>query len=133
MLAQEFLYTEYDWRIGVLDGKPLYACQYMMAGKHWQIVQHSADGRYKEGDSRTLSVEQAPQDVVRIAVRAAKLVGDGLYGVDIKPTASGPKVIEINDNPSIDAGIEDAVLGAGLYQRIMDEFVRRLQLRGERT
>ena len=132
-LAQEFLPTDFDWRIGVLDGKPLYACQYMMAGKHWQIVQHSADGRYKEGDSRTLSVEQAPQDVVRIAVRAAKLVGDGLYGVDIKPTASGPKVIEINDNPSIDAGIEDAVLGAGLYQRIMDEFVRRLQVRGERT
>ena len=22
ILAQEFMYTEYDWRIGVLDGEP---------------------------------------------------------------------------------------------------------------
>ena len=25
LLAQEFLYTEFDWRIGVLDNQPLYA------------------------------------------------------------------------------------------------------------
>lgn len=129
-LAQEFLPTEFDWRIGVLNGQPLYACQYLMAGKHWQIVKHGEDGKYQEGDSRTLAIADVPRDVIKIAVRAAHLIGDGLYGVDIKPTVSGPKVIEINDNPSIDAGIEDAVLGPELYQAIMREFLRRLERRG---
>ncbi|TFW16014.1 RimK family alpha-L-glutamate ligase, partial [Pseudomonas putida] len=27
LLAQEYCYTEYDWRIGVLNGEALYACQ----------------------------------------------------------------------------------------------------------
>src|SRR5690554_7706200 len=27
ILAQEYIYTDFDWRIGVLNGKPLYACR----------------------------------------------------------------------------------------------------------
>lgn len=129
-LAQEFLPTEFDWRIGVLNGQALYACQYLMAGEHWQIVKHADDGRFQEGGFRTLAIQDAPKNVVRIAVRAANLIGDGLYGVDIKQTPRGPKVIEINDNPSIDAGVEDAVLGPRLYDAIMREFLRRLEARG---
>lgn len=128
-LAQEFMPTEFDWRVGVLGGKALYVCQYLMAGGHWQIVDYAADGGVAEGDSRTLAVEDAPANVVRTAVRAARLIGDGLYGVDIKQTAHGLKVIEINDNPSIDQGIEDAVLGPALYETVMSEFLRRLEKR----
>ncbi len=36
-------------------------------------------------------------------------------------------MIEVNDNPSIDAGVEDAYLGEDLYRRIMDEFLRRME------
>jgi hypothetical protein len=32
----------------------------------------------------------------------------------------------VNDNPSIEAGYEDAVLGPALYERIMALFVQRL-------
>ena len=60
----------------------------------------------------------------------AGMMGDGLYGVDVKQTARGLKVIEVNDNPNIDAGVEDAVLGQALYRRIMAEFVRRIEQRG---
>jgi len=128
-LAQEFMPTEFDWRVGVLGGKALYVCQYAMAGGHWQIVKHGEDGDFSEGDSATLAVEDAPADVVDTAVRAANLIGDGLYGVDLKQTADGIRVIEVNDNPSIDAGIEDAVLGDALYDRIMGEFLQRLRRR----
>src|SRR5690606_31074732 len=38
ILAQEFMPSEFDWRIGVLNGKAIYACQYFMAKNHWQIV-----------------------------------------------------------------------------------------------
>ena len=37
LLAQEFLFTPFDWRIGVLNGRALYACRYYMARTHWQI------------------------------------------------------------------------------------------------
>lgn len=130
-LAQEFMPTEFDWRVGVLGGKALYVCQYLMAGGHWQIVDYAAEGGAAEGDSRTLAVEDAPANVVRTAIRAANLIGDGLYGVDLKQTAHGLKVIEINDNPSIDAGIEDLVAGDALYEQIMGEFLRRLERRTE--
>jgi glutathione synthase/RimK-type ligase-like ATP-grasp enzyme len=36
-------------------------------------------------------------------------------------------VIEVNDNPSVDAGVEDAYLGLDLYRRIMQEFLRRME------
>jgi len=36
-------------------------------------------------------------------------------------------IIEVNDNPNIDWGIEDAYLGEDLYRRVMGEFLRRLE------
>lgn len=127
ILAQEFLYTEFDWRIGILNRQPIYACQYFMSKKHWQIVHYQSDGRASEGAFRTLPIEQAPFDVVSIALKAANLIGDGLYGVDLKQSPDGIYVIEINDNPSIEAGVEDGVLKGRLYQMIMGEFLRRLE------
>ena len=35
ILVQEYLYTQYDWRIGVLNGRAIYACRYRMARNHW--------------------------------------------------------------------------------------------------
>ena len=29
--AQEYLATDFDWRVGVLDRRPLFACKYFMA------------------------------------------------------------------------------------------------------
>ena len=130
IVAQAFEPTDYDWRIGVIGGEAFYACRYFMAKAHWQIVKHDGDGKFQEGGFRTLAVDEAPADVVRTAVRAANLIGDGLYGVDLKQTAQGLRVIEINDNPSIDRDVEDAVLGNELYRRIMAEFLRRLESRG---
>ena len=37
LLAQAFTPTEFDWRVGLLNGVPLYACKYYMAKGHWQI------------------------------------------------------------------------------------------------
>lgn len=49
ILAQAYTHTPYDWRIGVLDRQPLYACQYFMSKSHWQIVQHDGRGEFTEG------------------------------------------------------------------------------------
>ena len=127
VLAQEFMFTEYDWRIGILNREPLYACKYFMSRGHWQIYNHAAKGNAKTGGFKTLPVREAPADVVKLALRATAPIGDGLYGVDLKQVGDRVVVIEVNDNPSIDAGVEDACLGADLYRRIMDEFLRRME------
>ena len=38
-------------------------------------------------------------------------------------------VIEVNDNPNIDHGIEDKFLGDELYLRIMDTLLKRMESR----
>ena len=63
----------------------------------------------------------------RTALRAANSIGDGLYGVDLKKSGKKCYVMEVNDNPSIEAGIEDAMLRDELYRQIMDVFLRRIE------
>ncbi len=128
LVAQEYAPTDFDWRIGVLGEKPLYACRYGMAPGHWQIVKQGDKG-LEQGNFETMPVEEAPKEVVRLAVRAANLMGDGLYGVDLKVVRGKPVVIEVNDNPNIDDGVENAALGDELYRRIMQHFFWKLESR----
>ena len=46
-------------------------------------------------------------------------MGNGLYGVDLKQSGDQVVVIEVNDNPNVDAGVEDLWLGEDLYRQIM--------------
>ena len=127
VLAQAFMYTDYDWRIGVLNNRPLFACQYFMSKGHWQIYHHQSSGKTTSGNSRTLPVQEVPAKVLKTALKAARLMGNGLYGVDLKQSGDEVVVIEVNDNPNIDAGVEDAWLGEDLYRQVMLEFLRRLE------
>src|SRR5499427_9147263 len=131
LLAQKFLPTEFDWRVGVLSGEPLFVCQYRMARGHWQIVKHRPDGSSREGGHRTFDLDQAPQDVLDLAVRAARPIGDGLYGVDLKQTPDGIVVMEVNDNPNIEHGVEDAAGKDEVWIRILRWFIERLESRPE--
>lgn len=130
VLAQEFLYTEYDWRVGVLNNKPLYACRYFMVKGHWQIYRHDDSKKTAAtGGFETLPTYEVPQAVLEAALKACRLIGDGFYGVDVKQATDGRvAVIEVNDNPSIDSAVEDKFLGQALYYEVMAEFLRRLEL-----
>lgn len=127
ILAQPFTPTDYDWRIGVLAGAPFYACRYFMAKNHWQIIQRDSVGKESEGDHETVAVEDAPAAVVNAALQATRLIGDGLYGVDVKEIGGRAYVIEVNDNPNLDAGVEDQVLRDDLYKRLVDVFLTRIE------
>jgi glutathione synthase/RimK-type ligase-like ATP-grasp enzyme len=123
------LHTEYDWRVGVIDGHPLFACTYYMSGGHWQLIERCDTGEIKEGKVDTFALEDVPPQFLRTAVRAANLMGCSLYGVDLKQIGRTTKVIEINDNPSIDAGYEDRVLKDQLYAGIVKVFLKRMEAR----
>jgi glutathione synthase/RimK-type ligase-like ATP-grasp enzyme len=126
-LAQEFMPTSFDWRIGLLNGEVLYACKYFMARGHWQIYNHQDNGKTKSGAYEAVPIAKVPKHVIRNAVKAASLIGKGLYGVDLKELDNRSVVIEVNDNPSIDQGVEDAILGDELYRLILREFLYRLE------
>jgi glutathione synthase/RimK-type ligase-like ATP-grasp enzyme len=128
IVAQEFLPTQFDWRVGILDRRALYVCKYFMARRHWQIIRRDeTGGSAAEGACETLTVGEAPKDVVQTALKAANLIGDGFYGVDLKQIGNQCYVIEVNDNPSIDAGYEDRVLKGALYREIMSVFLQRIE------
>jgi glutathione synthase/RimK-type ligase-like ATP-grasp enzyme len=127
LLAQKFLPTEFDWRVGVLAGEPLFVCQYRMARGHWQVVKYRADGSAREGGFRAFEIEQAPPDVIDVAVRAARPIGDGFYGVDLKQTDHGIVVMEVNDNPNLEHGIEDAVGKDEVWTRLLRWFIDRFE------
>lgn len=130
LLAQEYMYTEFDWRIGVLNHKPLYANRYYMAKNHWQIYEHGGD-EVKSGAFDSLPTFEVPKIVLEAAIKAANIIGDGLYGIDIKQSGNAAYVIEVNDNPSLEHEVEDAYIGDELYMQIMGEFARRLEIRGK--
>ncbi|BBP44866.1 hypothetical protein THMIRHAS_02390 [Thiosulfatimonas sediminis] len=134
LLVQEFMYTQYDWRIGILNNQPLYACRYYMVADHWQIYKHesaqSANTEAESGGFDTLPTFEVPKAVLDVALKATKLIGNGFYGVDVKQSGDRVVVIEVNDNPSIDHEVEDLYLGEQLYSEVMKEFLRRLEERG---
>ncbi|MEZ5824622.1 MAG: RimK family protein [Geminicoccaceae bacterium] len=127
ILAQEFMYTEYDWRVGVLDGEPLFVTQYRMARRHWQIVHHREGRKLVEGGFSTVPIADVPTDVIEAGVRSARLVGQGFYGVDIKMKEDAVRVIEINDNPNLVHSVEDAVEGDRVWKRLASWFLDRLR------
>lgn len=126
ILIQPFIPTEFDWRIGVLDNKPIFASRYFMAKDHWQIYNWESEHEL-EGEFDTVPIDQVPDGVIKTALKATRLIGNSLYGVDIKSIANKHYVIEINDNPNIDANVEDQAVGELLYQQIMTVFLQRVR------
>ncbi|MEO1767652.1 RimK family protein [Thiobacter aerophilum] len=130
VIAQEWLPTTFDWRVGILDGRVLFVAQYVFPQGHWQVILRDAQRRkLVEGPTRAVPVEATPAAVVRLALRAANLIGDGFYGVDLKQVGNRVVVIEVNDNPNVDAGNEDGVVGDALYRQLMEVFLARVTAR----
>jgi glutathione synthase/RimK-type ligase-like ATP-grasp enzyme len=123
LAVQQFMPTSFDWRVGVLNGEILYVCKYMIPKGRWK---HGAKRRGKPtfvwGRTVALKRQNAPLVLRDIALEACSIIGNGLYGVDIKEVSSGYVVVEVNDNPSIYAGYED-LRNQDLYQKIIRHLV----------
>jgi glutathione synthase/RimK-type ligase-like ATP-grasp enzyme len=131
LIAQEYCFTEYDWRVGILDGEPLFACKYLMARDHWQIYNWDAKkSNDVSGGFESARLADVPAAVLKIAMKSVKGIGRGLFGIDIKLVGCKPIVIEINENPNMDEGVEDLGEGDIVYKKIIDAFLKRI---AERT
>jgi glutathione synthase/RimK-type ligase-like ATP-grasp enzyme len=124
VIAQEFIFSDFDWRIGVLDGKPLFACRYYTLKGYWKVLRFRQSGQIEEGQSEPVPLERVPTQLLSLAVNAATKIGNGLYGVDIKETSAGPVILEVNDNPDLYSHCE-AVCDS-VWDSILDWFTARV-------
>ncbi len=128
VIAQEYIKSDFDWRIGIIDRKPLFASKYFMAKDHWQIYNWNTNNSNNQvGDYKTVPIEEVPSAILETSLKASSFIGDGLYGVDLKYVDGKVYLIEVNDNPNIDADVEDAVLKDELYMRGMQSFLTRIE------
>ena len=81
-----------------------------MAKGHWQIFNHKKSGKSSSGDFETVPIYNVPKIVLKTAIRATSVIGNGLYGVDVKLIDDKCYIIEVNDNPNIDADTIEALI-----------------------
>jgi glutathione synthase/RimK-type ligase-like ATP-grasp enzyme len=116
IVAQRFIESHFDWRVGVLDGEPLYACQYIIPQETFKI-QATVNGHVVYCAVKGHPLDRVPRHILDAAVAAARAIGGGFYGVDIKDQDGIPFVIEVNDNPSLEGGEDEH--SPGLYRKII--------------
>ncbi|ABS56143.1 RimK domain protein ATP-grasp [Methanoregula boonei 6A8] len=119
IVVQQFVESKYDWRVGVLDGKLLYACKYTIPSVTFKI-QASVNGHIVYCGVESMPEAAVPPHVVQLGIEAGNAIGNGLYGVDIKNNNGDACVIEVNDNPSLESG-EDAC-----YPQIYEQIIGHL-------
>ena len=120
IVVQQYVESIYDWRVGVLGGELLYVCKYTIPSLTFKI-QASIDGHVVYCDVDCIPENKVPPEVIKIGIDAANSIGSGLYGVDIKDTNEDVRVIEVNDNPSLESG-EDKYYPE-VYERIVDHLL----------
>ena len=102
ILAQEYMYTTSTGVSACSTASRCSSASTSCRRSHWQIVKHKGDGPYAAGALQDLRDRRRAARRGDPGAKAASLIGDGLYGVDLKQTDDGVYVIEINDNPNID-------------------------------
>ncbi len=127
LLVQAFMPTDFDWRIGILNNEIIFGCKYYMAKDHWQIYNWSSENAADvSGGFENVPVEDIPGFIAEQALKATRLIGNGLFGVDIKEINGQSYIIEINDNPNVDADVEDLSLKDQLYDKIISYLISQI-------
>jgi glutathione synthase/RimK-type ligase-like ATP-grasp enzyme len=116
LVVQQYLPSDFDWRVITLDGAVLAVVKYRFAPHTWRTMDRTEAGEWA-------SVEGVPRDaaaprLLEVALAAADAVGKSLYGVDIKEIDGEYTVIEVNDNPTIASGEEDQA-NPEIYEEII--------------
>ncbi len=107
LVVQQYLPSSFDWRVVILDGKVLFVVKYVMSPGAWRIHDKDDAGRPNLCSVEGIEVSQVDPRLIDVALQAGAAIGRSFYGIDIKELDDGFVVIEVNDNPTIDAGNED--------------------------
>lgn len=116
IVVQQYLPSDFDWRVITLGGKILAVVKYVFAQDKWKLMERGGEGEW----ARTVGIVKAEANpkLLEVALQAAAAIGSSLYGIDIKEVGGEFYVIEVNDNPNIDADSEDQA-NPEIYQSII--------------
>ena len=116
VVVQQYMPSEFDWRVITLAGRVLAVVKYEFVQDKWKTMERGPAGEW----SRTVAVsrEEAEPRLLEVALAAADAISGSLHGIDIKEVDGEYYVIEVNDNPNIDAGGEDSA-NAEIYAEII--------------
>lgn len=116
LVVQQYMPSDFDWRVITLDGKVLAVVKYAFAPDQWRLMDRTEGGEW----ARVIAIprDQAEPRLVKVALAAANATGRSLYGVDLKEIDGEYYVIEVNDNPTIAAGEEDQA-NPEIYEEII--------------
>lgn len=96
------------WRVGVLDGRPLYA------------LRSDAPGAWNPGEA--VAVWACPPDVLALAAAAAAQLDASLVEVAVASPPTGPQLAGLRAATPLCAGVEDAAEGEPLYEKLLTWF-----------
>ena len=124
VVVQQYMPSEFDWRVITLAGRVLAVVKYQFVQDKWKTMERGPGGEW----SRTVPVakEETEPRLLEVALAAEDAISGSLHGVDIKENDGEYFVIEVNDNPNIDAGGEDRA-----NSEIYAEIIRHLAGDGE--
>lgn len=105
LVVQQYLPSDFDWRVITLAGKVLAVVKYGFAPAQWKLMDRTAEGEW--ANVQGVDVAAANPRLISTALAAANAIGNSLFGVDLKEIDGEYYVIEVNDNPTIAAGDED--------------------------
>jgi glutathione synthase/RimK-type ligase-like ATP-grasp enzyme len=120
LVVQEYIESEEDWRIGVLNGRFLFASRYVLPREADQVQAVDSEEIPYYG-IEMVREEEVPAGAVELAILASQAIGSGLFSVDIKERQGKMYVIEVNDNPSLESGEEEFY--PDISERIIDELI----------
>ncbi len=106
--------------------RPLFVCQYRMARGHWQMVKYRPDGPSMKAASDVRARQGAGRSRRYRGAGGAPDRGRLLRGRH-QGTSDGPVVIEVNDNPNLEHGIEDQVGKDEIWIRLLKWFIERFE------
>ncbi len=105
IVVQQYMPSEFDWRVITLNGCVLAVVKYAFAPAQWRLMDRTDGGEWAK--TKAIHRDAANPKLTATALAAANAIGTSLYGVDIKEIDGEFFVIEVNDNPTIAAGDED--------------------------
>jgi glutathione synthase/RimK-type ligase-like ATP-grasp enzyme len=120
LVVQEYIESEEDWRIGVLNGRFLFASRYI-SPRESDRVQAIDSEEIPYFGIEMVRQDDVPIGAIELAIQACHAIGSGLFSVDIKERQGKMYVIEVNDNPSLESGEED--LYPDIFERIIVELL----------
>lgn len=116
IVVQQYLPSEFDWRVVTLNGAVLAVVRYVFVPDRWKLMDRGEHGEWAQVEA--IPRDRADPELLRVATAAADAIGRSLYGVDVKEIGGAYYVIEVNDNPTLAAGEEDQA-DPDLYARII--------------